>query len=127
MNRVKKTIVCKYVDTYRVDSAICKTYQPSAGDVAVFEITEIGKHTTLQCETKRNETIFVGDSILAVFGNRYATEQFEGYVSSKPKEILDVLAIGGVIGVIKTRHEDFKFIPTTKVRLIGYAVDNKGK
>ena len=124
--RIKKTIVCKDIGDYSIDSSIVKTYSPKAGDVGIFEILELGKHLALQGITKRYETIIEGDRIMAAFGNRYASDQFEGYVPSKPTEILDILAIGGVIGILKSKHEELKDIEPTTVRLIGYVKDING-
>jgi len=121
--RLKKTIVCKDIHDYGIDNSIIQTYQPLAGDVGIFEILTIGKHIALQGVTKRHEMIIEGDLIMAAFGDRYASEQYEGYIPSTPTEKLDILAIGGVIGVLKSRHEDYKYIDPTRVRLIGYAVD----
>ena len=52
---------------------------PKAGDVALFEIIECGKHWSVQGHENRNVAIFPGDRILAAFADRYATSQFEGY------------------------------------------------
>lgn len=125
--RIKKTIVCKDIDEYRIDSDICDTFIPQAGDVAIFEILEIGYHTTLQSVSKLRVFLVEGDYIMAGFGNRYASEQFEGYIPDKVKKKLDILAIGGVIGVVKSKHTLLKYIEPTKVRLIGYVVDETGK
>jgi hypothetical protein len=110
-----------------VDSSIVHTYRPKSGDVALFEVLKIGKHTTIQSETKRNVFLVEGDTILAAYGNRYATGQFEGYVPSIPTEINDIIAIGGVVGILKSKNAEFKDIEPTKVRLLGYAVDVSGK
>jgi len=97
------------------------------GDIAVFEVLTLGKHYTLQSDSKRIITIVEGDIIMAAFANRYATEQFEGYVPEKPTEILDILGAGGAVGILKSKHAAFKHIPATQIRLIGYAVDETGK
>ena len=125
--RIKKTILCKHIDNYKVDRAIVKTYRPKAGDVALFEILKIGKHFAIQSETKRNVFLVEGDVILAGYGNRYATGQFEGYVPEKPTEFNDIIAIGGVVGILKSKNAEYKDIEPTKVRLLGYAVDSSGK
>ncbi|MFZ1827083.1 MAG: hypothetical protein WAU21_15850, partial [Chitinophagales bacterium] len=75
-NRIKKTIICKEVTNYTVNHAINNSYIPKDGDVALFEVLIIGKHTSIQSETKRITAIFEGDVIMAAFANRYATSQF---------------------------------------------------
>jgi len=124
--RVKKSIVCREVKQYTLNETIINTYVPQPGDVALFEVLEIGKHTTIQSDSKRNVYLVEGDHIIASFGNRYATGQFEGYVPSVPTMINDILAIGGVVGLVKSKNADLEYIEPTKVRLIGYACDATG-
>src|SRR5690242_34075 len=95
--RIKKSLVCKEISKYQLDESIVSNYRPKAGDVAVFEILSVGRHITIQSETKRNVQIIEGDRIMAAFANRYATEQFEGYVPDEPTITLDLLGAGGTI------------------------------
>jgi hypothetical protein len=127
ISKTKKTIICKDIKHFNIDSSRNKTYTPKKGDTAVFEVLELGKHRSLQSETKRIMTIVEGDIIMAAFANRYATEQFEGYVPDEPTEFLDILGAGGAIGILKSKHDNFKHIPATQVRLIGYVVDELGE
>ncbi len=79
-NRIKKAIICKQVNSTIIDKQIKRTYVPKAGDVAVFKVKEIGKHTRIQSVGGNNKYILPDDLIMAVFGNRYATGQMEGHV-----------------------------------------------
>jgi hypothetical protein len=124
--RIKKTIACKEVGNYMIDASIIHTHTPQFGEVAVFEVLEIGKHYTVQGQSKRLVQIVEGDYILAAFANRYATEQFEGYVPDKPTEFLHILGAGGAMGIIKSTHAFLKDIGPTTVRLVGYAKDDQG-
>lgn len=125
--RIKKTRVCKPVGEYTIDLGKINSYTPKAGDVALFEVLELGKHETVQSDTKRNVRIIEGDHLLAAFGDRYATGQFEGYVPDKPTIHNDIIAIGGVVGQLKSKNAAFEHIPPTTVKLLGYAVDSTGK
>lgn len=125
--RIKKSISCAEIENYNIDSSINLTHTPLFGEVALFQVLEIGKHQTIQSETKRMVYIEEGDFILAAFANRYATEQFEGYVPDKPTEILHILGAGGAIGIVKSKNEALKDIEPTTLKLIGYAKDNSGK
>ncbi len=125
--RIKKTYICSTVKNFSVDTTKTETHQPIAGDVAIFEVLSIGKHTSIQGEQVRNVKILPGDQIMAAFGTRYATEQFEGYV---PEEILSeyhILGAGGTVGVLTSMHAKFKNVGPTTLRLVGYAVDKSGK
>ena len=125
--RIKKTIACKEIENYKIEKSLVHTHTPKYGEVGIFEVLEIGKHFNIQGATKRLETIIEGDYIMAAFANRYATEQFEGYIPEKPTEYLHILGAGGAMGIIKSTHAFLKDIGPTSVRLVGYAVDETGK
>lgn len=125
--RIKKTIVTRDIQQYTLNDKIITTHHPISGDVAVFEIVTLGKHESVQGEEKRSLTIFEGDYIMAAFADRYATSQFEGYVPTEPLELYDILAAGGAVGVVRTKNWALKDVEPTKIRMIGYACDDKGK
>ena len=122
--RIKKSFACQGVKHYRICSDIfqLKTYIPKVGDVVLFEVIETGKHKSLQTTT-RNVTLMPGDKILGVFGTRYATNQFEGYVPEHPMEEYHMLGGGGVMGLLATSHSRFEEIGPTRLKLVGLALD----
>ena len=123
MRIIKNSIITKNIGPYKIDRQIRKSYKPKAGDVAVFQILKIGKHKAIQGENGNNTYIFPDDKILATFGNRYASAQFEGYVPTSYKSKYQILGQGGVVGQLESWHKKFDDIGATEVRLIGYAVD----
>jgi len=127
MKKIKKSIITKSVGDYKIDRKIRRTYIPKAGDVAVFQVISIGKHKAVQGENGNNAYIFPGDKILAVFGTRYATAQFEGYVPTKYHSTYQILGQGGVVGVLESMHSKFDDIGATQLKLVGYAVDENKK
>ncbi|WP_053404366.1 hypothetical protein [Persicobacter sp. CCB-QB2] len=60
MNPVKKSLITRHIGDYYINEGLNKEYQPEMGDVALFEILKIGKHTALQNEYGVNESLFVG-------------------------------------------------------------------
>lgn len=124
--RIKKTYICNEIKDYIVNYAPSTDYQPKVGDIGIFEIIKIGKHKVVQSETKRNAAIIPGDWIMAAFGNRYATAQFEGYVPDDCNRELHILGIGGVVGVVKRMHYNYIDIGPTVIKLIGMVNDVKG-
>ena len=122
--RIKKTIVTQFISSFEIKTTGLNEYTPKAGDIALFEIIEIGKHQTVQSESKRNVAIFPGDLILAAFADRYATSQFEGYVPESALEEYHILGAGGAIGIVKSKNAALKDIEPTTVRCIGLAVDS---
>ena len=123
----KKAIICSKVENYQVNTDLVNTHKPNAGDVALFEVLTLGKHTRIQCAEKRNRHIYPGDTILAAFGTRYATNQLEGYVPETPLEEYHILGQGGVIGELKSMHQNFVRKGPTTLKMIGYATDDKNK
>ncbi len=101
-----------------------KSHRPKAGDVAVFRIKKIGKHTSVQAVGGNNAYVFEGDHVMMVFGSRYATGQFEGYVPDEYKDEYQILGKGGAVGVLASMHSKLLDIGPTTVELIGYAVNN---
>lgn len=125
--KLKRTIVSRFINDYTINTQIAHKHQMKAGDLAIFEVLELGKHEAAQMIDGKNRSIFPGDHIMAAFADRYATSQYEGYVPEGPRDVYDVIGAGGVIGVVKSKNYALKDIETTKVRLIGYCCDKEGK
>jgi hypothetical protein len=125
--KLKKTIVARDIDNFTINKKISESHIMKAGDLAVFEVIEIGKHTTAQMSDGKVRSIFPGDKIVATFADRYATSQFEGYVPSTPLPIYHILGAGGVIGIVKSKNYALKDVEPTAVKLIGYCCDSNGE
>lgn len=126
---IKKSIICKNIDLqqYSINENKIHYYIPQAGDVAVFKVISIGKHKQIQSDSKRNVLILPGDHILAAFGTRYATSQFEGYVPSICRTDFHILGAGGTIGVIQSMHASLMEKGPTVLQIAGYVTDQNGK
>ena len=74
-----------------------------AGDIALARLEKIGKNTRLELAEGRAAALHEGDLLAVVLGNRYATEQFEGYAQTDG-DACDLLSMGGVCGMVKSRH-----------------------
>lgn len=124
--RIKKTIATRGVEVYTLNTEIVSTRNPKAGDVGLFQVVEVDRHSSMQCTDRRSHSIFDGDHILAVFGDRYATAQYEGYVPEHPMEVYHIIGAGGVIGIVRTKNAAWEDYEPTTVKLIGYCCeDNK--
>lgn len=124
--KVKKSYICRQVGDYQMDSHAAHHYIPRAGDVALFSVVSIGKHSRMQCSDGFNHLILPGDVLMCAFGSRYATNQIEGYV---PDGILDeyhLLAQGGVAGVVHSMYKTMEDKGPTVLRMMGYATDLRG-
>lgn len=84
---------------------------PVAGDLVLARIDAIGHHSGLQLPDGRRRTLFVGDEIVVVYGNRYAPNQFEAVV---PKTLgpCHLVAAGGLAGKALSWHSSITKNPT---------------
>jgi hypothetical protein len=95
-----------------------------AGDIALAVVEKIGKNTRLELAAGRVATLHEGDHLAVVFGNRYATEQFEGYARSDGDRC-DMLSMGGMCGLVASRHAS---VPEpTRLRLVGSLASAQGQ
>ena len=101
------------------------TGAPKMGDLVVAEVLSVGKNKTIEERTGRTMYLFPGDLIVGAFGNRYATDQFEGYIPQGPIETCDMLSVGGVCGEVVSQHDSVA--SPTKLRVLGLAADKAGQ
>lgn len=126
MEPIKKTIICAGISDFELQPNPPAGYKPKVGDVGVFEILELGKHKNIQSEFRRSMAIIPGDRIMAAFGNRYATNQFEGYVPESLEGVLNVLGSGGIVGNVRSMHYNLEDYGPTLCRFVGLVTDKKG-
>ena len=124
--RIKQTIVTRGVERYTVNESLASTRKPKAGDVGLFRVLEVDRHSSLQCIDKRSHSIFDGDFILAAFGDRYATSQYEGYVPDEPLDVYHIIGAGGVVGIVRTKNASLEDYEPTTVTLVGYCCESDG-
>ena len=126
---LKWSWACRVLDcgNYKIHSNASSNIddnKPKIGDVAVVCVERIGNHTSLVTTDNKKLRIYVGDYIVCVFGNRYATDAFEGEVIGL--ENLSLLTAGGMIGTVKSKHSHDVKKPT-KVSFTGYLVKKGDK
>ncbi len=127
IDQVKQTVICKSVTEFNLNPSKINAYLPQAGDVAFFEVIELGKHTRLQMTDGKNHRILPGDVFMATFGNRYATAQLEGKIPEKICDEYHILGQGGVVGIMNSIHRRYEHKGPTRVRLIAYATNQNGE
>jgi hypothetical protein len=87
-------------NTFEIDTA--SVAAPSVGDAAIFKVSRIGMHKSLVTSSNKRMRLYLGDLIVGVFGNRYATDALEGEVENLKD--LSLLTSGGMVGTVKSRH-----------------------
>ena len=95
---------CRIMDingSYEVDSNDL-TDIPNVGDVALFKVLSIGYHKQIMTIANKRIRLYEGDLFVGVFGNRYATDAYEGEVEGTNN--LSVLTGAGMIGTVKSKY-----------------------
>src|SRR5579871_3578977 len=96
---------------------------PQLGDIVLARIEKIGKNAHLELTDGRRCTLHEHDLLAVVFGNRYASLQFEGYARSNG-DYCDLLSIGGLCGLVESKHDSIA--EPTKLCLLGLFGDANG-
>lgn len=97
---------------------------PQAGEIALAQLEKIGKNAGLELANGRRCNLREGDLLAVVFGNRYATQQFEGY-SRVDGDCCDLLSMGGLCGLVQSKHASVA--EPTKLRVLGAIGDAEGR
>jgi hypothetical protein len=92
-----------------------------AGDLIVAKVERLGTHDHVEDPHGRRVLLYPGDLVIGAYGNRYATEAYEGYVPSGTRTHL--LTAGGLIGTVAAAHE--AHADPTKLEIAGRLVDER--
>jgi len=96
--------------------------RPVAGDAVVVHVDRIGHHQHIETEMERRLRLYEGDRLVGIFGNRYATDVYEGRVLELQK--LHLLTVSGLIGTVTCRNREVG--RPTAVTFLGYLADSHG-
>lgn len=124
LRHVKRTYATHIVPDEACVGYVAPSGAPSIGDLLLAEVISVGKHTAIETTSGLNLNIFPGDLIIGAFGNRYATDQYEGYVPALWPDRCDLLSIGGVCGEVCSAHSSMG--APTRLRVSGALCDVSG-
>jgi len=96
---------------------------PRLGDFVVAKVVRLGDLDHLENVHGRRVQMFPGDLIVGAFGNRYATDFYEGYLPTA-NEPVHLLTAGGLIGTVASAHTS-KSGPT-ELEVLGGLTDATG-
>ncbi len=97
--------------------------KPEPGDFAVVRVENVDHHRFLETDSGRRLRLYPADRLVCAFGNRYATDVYEGRVLNLNR--LHLLSGSGVIGTVLSRNRDAG--PPTRLSFLGYVTDAAGK
>ena len=97
--------------------------RPRAGDIVLARVERIRQHKRIELVTGRRARLEQGDEVILACGNRYAADQFEGFV---PESLgpAHLIAAGGVAAVEANRARRMR--PATTITLLGLVADASG-
>jgi hypothetical protein len=87
------------------------------------EVLRIGQHRNLQLAQGRPATLYPGDRVVVVLGDRYAPDQFHA-TACIIGETADLVAGGGIVGRVDAAHA--KMDAPTQLRPIALVTDASG-
>jgi len=96
---------------------------PRLGDFVVARVATLGAHEHLEDPHGRRMRMYPGDVLVGAYGNRYATDFYEGYLPT-PGDAVHLLTSGGLIGTVASAHTS-KEAPT-ELEVLGPLTDAAG-
>ncbi len=114
----------EHVETREGATAGSSANAPKLGEFVVATVAALGEHEYLENPNGRRERMYPGDVIVGAWGNRYATDFYEGYLPGAGDEV-HLLTSGGLIGSVASAHTS-KGAPTV-LEVIGPLVDADGR
>lgn len=103
---------------FRLGPAVAR---PRLGDLVVAKVVSLGNHKCLEDVHGRRRRLYPGDLIVGAYGNRYASDYYEGYLSTGP--LVHLLTAGGVIGTVASTHA--RYAEPTVLEVIGALTDTR--
>jgi hypothetical protein len=73
------------------------------GVFVVAQVVSVGVHEFLEDPHGRRARLYPGDLVVGAYGNRYATDFYEGYLPERDAPV-HLLTAGGVIGTVASAH-----------------------
>ena len=79
---------------------------PRPGDCVLVQIESLGYHGRIMTVGSDRQRLYEGDCLVAVLGNRYATDAYEGEVDGL--DDLHILTGAGMVGTVKSKFQSMK-------------------
>ncbi|NLE94471.1 MAG: hypothetical protein GX600_02130 [Dehalococcoidia bacterium] len=97
--------------------------RPRAGDIVLARVEKVRQHRRLELPSGRKVRLEPGDEIVLACGNRYAADQFEGFVPER-LGTCQLIAAGGLAAAEAGRARTMK--AATEIALLGLVADTSG-
>jgi hypothetical protein len=97
--------------------------EPRLGDLVAARVEEVRAHDHIEDTNGRQVRLYPGDVVAGAFGNRYATDYYEGYLPTGP--VAHLLTAGGVVGQVVSAHA--RRGEPTVLHVLGLLADQSGR
>lgn len=124
LRAAKNAYTTRRVNHDRLVTLINGHHTPSAGDLVLARVVEIGQHEKIEHPSGRRAQLFPDDEILVCYGNRYAPDQFEAHIPPD-LDACHLVAGGGVASRMVSSHEEMD--PPTAIEPVGLVGDADAK
>lgn len=124
IGRAKKAFATRRIPKSSASNLLTGTVTPRAGDLVLARIEELGQHRHIELESGRRARVFPGDEVILAFGNRYAPDQFEAFVS-ETLEPCHMVAAGGIAAKACVKHGMMG--SATGIQPLGILADGEGR
>jgi molybdopterin-guanine dinucleotide biosynthesis protein len=124
LHQAKWAFTTRHVRRKDIERLLPASAASEAGQLLLAEVTQLGQHDGVQLESGRRSQLYLGDRIVVCLGSRYAPDQFEGIAKIENGQDCELLAGGGVAGVVRHRHGRMR--AATGLRVLGVLGDADG-
>jgi len=118
-----QSFAARRVPVEAMQTLVSGAVRPRTGDVVLARVSRIGNHRHIERMNGRRSVLHVGDEIILVYADRYATDQFESYVPTN-LDSAHLVASGGIASLVKSRSTNVR--AATQIDPIGLIGDERG-
>lgn len=124
LHAAKRSFATRRIDLDLAAGLITGPCAPRAGDLVLATIEQIGQHKRIEQVDGRRATLWDGDEVLLVYGDRYAPDQYEARV---PADLgpCAMVAAGGIAAEVLRKSD--KVRAATRIVPIGLVADSAGR
>jgi hypothetical protein len=120
---MKVAFSCRRVPRESMQQILSGDIRPRAGQLVLARVDRIRQHSRIELVNGRKSQLFRGDEVVLCYGNRYASDQFEGLV---PDDLgpCHMVASGGLAAREVARSRAVR--PATEITPLGLLADSEG-
>lgn len=120
----KQSFATRRVPKDAMHTLVGGAIRPRAGDIVLARVARLGHHKHIEQPHGRRSVLHEGDTLIAAYANRYATDQFESYV---PRTLgpVQFVASGGIASKVASRSRSVR--AATDIVPLGLVGDEKGR